>query len=164
MTKVTYIGNQPTKESKHIELIKYYSSNNRVNESAEGFDRCDLVKRNVQDGLDLIICHDIKGSIGAPYLGHWNDGTTSNPDTICTVLGEDVEKPKGKGIEFIFSASSWKDDCKLRRAEHQARDFKNVLVLRYGSGGYYDEFYAWDTNANAGLYYLGHLNDGFVAE
>jgi hypothetical protein len=167
MTKVTFIGNEPTKESKHIELVKYYQSPNHVNEIAEGWKCCDLAVRNVKDGLDLILCYDFNASVGAiSYLGHWNDGTTSNPDTVCTVLGEDVAVKKGKGIEFVKLVNSENSRIDIKEPLMFPRDFTEIQVIRYGKDDCLDIFYAYGqsgcTIRENGLLYLGHLNDGFV--
>lgn len=163
MTKVTYIGNQPTKESKHIELVKYYHSGKQAAEFARQWEICELAKRNFKYGLDLILCSDSNGN-GATYLGHWNDGTTSNPNTICTVLGEDVVKPKGKGIEFVKLVATDKSMTDICGSSKKAKDYENIIVLRFGVKNRFDVFLCYDDieSPNDGLIYLGHLNDGFV--
>ena len=164
MTKVTDIGNQPTKESKHIELVmQYVSGEGVVSPNAGNWNNCQLVKRDVKDGLDMIICFD-KSHVQAVYLGHWNDGTTSNPNTICTVLGEDVVKPNGKGIEFVKLVVTDKSMTDICGSSKKAKDFENIIVLRFGVKNRFDVFLCYDDieSPNDGLIYLGHLNDGFV--
>jgi hypothetical protein len=163
MTKVTFIGQEPTKESKHIELVKYYQSPNYVNEIAEGWKFCDLAARNVKDGLDLILCYDFNNSVGViSYLGHWNDGTTSNPETVCTVLGEDVPVKKGKGIEFVKCLHSSFKTAQLAESALLPNEFKNIEVIRSKADGSYDIFFAYGNERHLGGIYLGYLNDGFV--
>ena len=160
MTKVTFIGQEPTKESKHIELVKYYASGLSANQYAKDFFRCDLVKRNVKNGLDFIMCYDLDEHIGFAFLGHWNDGTTSNKETVCTVLGEDVAVKRGKGIEFVKYVFS--DSAEIKNTETRPSGFKNVEVVKFGQIGCFDIFYAYDDDTTIGGIYLGHLNDGFV--
>jgi hypothetical protein len=160
MTNVTFIGQAPTKESKHIELVRQYLGNDCIN-TPNDWQNVQLIKRNAVDGLDLIFCyHNNKNEM--MYLGHWNDGTTSNKETVCTVLGKDVAVKKGKGIEFVKAITTGKDKPNVFDSQKTPSDFENVLVIRHGCASYYDEFYAYDDNINAGMLYLGHLNDGFV--
>lgn len=162
MTKVTYIGNEPTKESKHIELIRYYHSGKKASESAIQWKFCTLIKRNAKDNLDLILCGD-SNDASIAYLGNWNDGTTSNHSTTCTVLGEDVVKPKGKGIEFVKILHTYfSDEVRIADAQCNPSDFNRIEVLRYGKEKSFDVFYAYLSDVNKGAIYLGHLNDGFV--
>ena len=164
MTKVTFIGNEPTKESKHIELVKYYASGLSANQYAKDFFRCDLVKRNVKNGLDFIMCYDLDEHIGFAFLGHWNDGTTSNEETVCTVLGEDGAVKKGKGIEFVLAIGDYINNPTFGKAIVSPKDFDHVEVICFGRKGQNDLFYAWsnEKGRNDGILYLGHLNDGFV--
>jgi hypothetical protein len=160
MTKVTFIGNAPTKENKHIELVKYYASDAKLSEASDYWLFCELAKQNAKDGMDLIICYDLNSRIGIPYLGHWNDGTTSNKETVCTVLGEDVAVKRGKGIEFVKYVFS--DSAEIKNTETRPSGFKNVEVVKFGQIGCFDIFYAYDDDRTIGGIYLGHLNDGFV--
>jgi hypothetical protein len=158
MTKVTFIGQAPTKESKHIELVKVYPEGT-IRVVAKNWDNCQLIKRNAKNYLDLILCFDHSGN-AAIYLGHWNDGTTSNPETVCTVLGEDVAVKKGKGIEFVKYVFS--DSAEIKNIVTKPSGFKNVEVVKYGERGCFDIFYAYNDDRTIGGIYLGHLNDGFV--
>lgn len=159
MTKVTYIGNKPTKESKHIELVKVYV-NNESSALAEEWENCQLIKRNAKDGLDLILCFDDDG-VDCMHLGHWNDGTTSNTNTICTVLGEDVAVKKGKGIEFVKLVITDTQNI-YDSSSVNPSSFKNIDVIKVNRNGVFDIFYAYDNDRSLGSLYLGHLNDGFV--
>jgi hypothetical protein len=160
MTKVTFIGQAPIKESKHIELVKYYASGLSANQYAKDFFRCDLVKRNVKNGLDFIMCYDLDEHIGFAFLGHWNDGTTSNKETVCSVLGEDVAVKKGKGIEFVKILNDYSG---FTYHNKKPNEYKNVEVI---CTSYSDTigalFFAYDNTRNEGRLYIGHLNDGFV--
>jgi len=160
MTKVTFIGQEPTKESKHIELIQWVNSGHKILSIPSEWAKIKLLKRT-ENGLDIILVSSSNGNEWAA-LGHWNDGTTSNPNTVCTVLGEDVAVKKGKGIEFVKAINTGKDKPNVFDSQKTPSDFENVLVIRHGCASYYDEFYAYDDNINAGMLYLGHLNDGFV--
>jgi hypothetical protein len=166
MSKVTFIGQEPTKESKHIELVKYYASGLAANQYAKDFFRCDLVKRNVKSGLDFIMCYDLDEHIGFAFLGHWNDGTTSNNDTVCTVLGEDVAVKKGKGIEFVKLVSTEENKLSFGNPYRKPNQFKNIEVVRHGKKDCLSIFFCYDyeeySGRQNGLLYLGHLNDGFV--
>jgi hypothetical protein len=166
MTKVKFIGNEPTKESKHIELVKYYASDAKLSEASDYWLFCELAKLNAKDGMDLIICYDLNSRIGIPYLGHWNDGTTSNKETVCTVLGEDVAVKKGKGIEFVKLVNSEIDDLIFVEPSKKPHEFKHIEVIRHGKADCLDLFFAYDylgvTDRQFGFLYLGHLNDGFV--
>lgn len=157
MTKVTFIGNAPTKKSKHIELVKVYV-NNESSALAEEWENCQLIKRNAKDGLDLILCFDDDG-VDCMHLGHWNDGTTSNTDTICTVLGEDVAVKKGKGIEFVKLVTTDLGNNEVSYSSANPKDFEEVKVIRHGIKGKYDIFLAYHDLDSDGLLYLGHLND-----
>lgn len=163
MTKVTFIGNEPTKKSKHIELVRQYLGTDCIN-TANDWHNVQLIKRNAVDGLDLILCFE-DAELDRMYLGHWNDGTTSNTDTICTVLGEDV-KPKGKGIEFVKLVNSEIAEIGLVAPSTLPKDFKHIEVIRHGKADCLDLFFAYDylgvTDRQFGFLYLGHLNDGFV--
>jgi len=164
MTKVTFIGQEPTKESKHIELVKTFTGNFAYNTSSH-WNECQLIKRNAKDGLDLIFCFDNTVRY-VLYLGHWNDGTTSNNETVCTVLGEDVAVKKGKGIEFVKLVNSENSRIDIKEPLMFPRDFTEIQVIRYGKDDCLDIFYAYGqsgcTKRENGLLYLGHLNDGFV--
>jgi hypothetical protein len=158
MTKVTFIGNEPTKESKHIELVRQYLGTDCIN-TADDWHNVQLIKRNAVDGLDLILCyHNNKNEM--MYLGHWNDGTTSNPETVCTVLGEDVAVKKGKGIEFVKYLNS---HCQPTNTNAKPNKFKNVeIICTSYSATAGDLFFAYNDSRSEGVLYLGHLNDGFV--
>ena len=164
MTKVTYIGNQPTKESKHIELVQVYADNSQSEYTSANWEFCQLIKRNVGGNLDLILCYDESTGNDMMFLGNWNDGTTSNKHTICTVLGEDVVKPKGKGIELLKILYTDLTGQEIRNSFDgtNPREFKNVEVVRYGLLDKLDIFYCYDTDRTKGAIFLGHLNDGFV--
>jgi hypothetical protein len=159
MTKVTFIGQEPTKKSKHIELVETFLHSN-VAVSAEDWGNCQLLKRNARKGMDLIFCYDDTGDV--LYLGHWNDGTTSNPDTVCTVLGEDVEVKKGKGIEFVKQLNSKHNNLSFLTANYRLDIYENIEVIRYGKEDCLDLFFAYKDDRNDGFLFLGHLNDGFV--
>jgi len=172
MTKVTFIGQEPTKESKHIQLFKSYIDDNVIiNERFGGhlFGHCELLKRNAKDGLDLISCYDKKVITTHLYLGNWNDGTTSNPETVCTVLGEDVAVKKGSPIEFIKQVNTYEGDAKVTDVPQSPKYYENILVVRYGKEGFLDLFIAYHgditplfTDIKDQQIFLGHLNDGFV--
>jgi len=161
MTKVTFIGQEPTKESKNIELVKYYHSGKKSSEKSIQWKFCTLIKRNAKDGLDLILCGD-SNDASITYLGHWNDGTTSNPETVCTVLGEDVAAKKGKGIEFVKILHTGISNTRLADNGLQPIEFENIEVIRKGTVDAYDIFFAYNSERLLGGLYLGHLNDGFV--
>jgi hypothetical protein len=163
MTKVTFIGQEPTKESKHIELVETYLHSN-VAVSAEDWGNCQLVKRNAHKGMDLIFCYDDTGDV--LYLGNWNDGTTSNPETVCTVLDAN---PKGKPIEFVKQVNTDEADARVTKVPQSPKHYDNILVVRHGKEGFFDLFIAYHgeinplfTNTDEQHIFLGHLNDGFV--
>jgi hypothetical protein len=110
--------------------------------------------------MDLIICYDLNSRIGIPYLGHWNDGTTSNKETVCTVLGENLAVKKGKGIEFVKILNDYSG---FTYHNKKPNEYKNVEVI---CTSYSDTigalFFAYDNTRNEGRLYIGHLNDGFV--
>jgi len=159
MTKVTFIGQEPTKESKHIELVRQYLGTTCINATADVWDNCQLVKHNALDGLDLIYCYHNPES-GQLYFGRWNDGTTERGSTVCTVLGEDVAVKKGKGIEFVKCLNSY---CQPTNTNAKPNDFKNVeIICTSYSATAGDLFFAYNDSRSEGVLYLGHLNDGFV--
>lgn len=159
MTKVTFIGKEPTKESKHIELVRQYLGTDCIN-TANNWHNVQLIKRNAVDGLDLIYCYD-SDELDRMYLGHWNDGTTSNKETVCTVLGEDVAVKKGKGIEFVKLVITDTQNI-YDSSSVNPSSFKNIDVIKVNRNGVFDIFYAYDNDRSLGSLYLGHLNDGFV--
>jgi len=160
MTNVTFIGNKPTKESKHIELVKIYTGIGKPSYPPEKWQKIDLVAKKAKDGLDVIVCHD-NGTAGTAYLGHWNDGTTSNPETVCTVLGEDVAVKKGKGIEFKQYLSP--HSMRFLNSVSHPHEFKNIEVICVNHTEFGESlFFAFNDNRDTGSIYLGHLNDGFV--
>jgi hypothetical protein len=163
MTKVTFIGNAPTKENKHIELVKYYASDAKLSEASDYWLFCELAKQNAKDGMDLIICYDLNSRIGIPYLGHWNDGTTSNKETVCTVLGENLAVKKGKGIEFVkILCGDFTCIDVTPEDGYQPKEYGNVCLLSKGyDGGKLDLIYAYNENENGDVFF-GSWNDGFV--
>jgi hypothetical protein len=161
MTKVTFIGNAPTKDSKHIELVETYLDGKKAACSSDWFN-CQLLKRNARKEMDLIFCFDNSDSASCMYLGHWNDGTTSNKETVCTVLGEDVAVKKGNGIEFVKCLHSSFKTAQLAESALLPNEFKNIEVIRSKADGSYDIFFAYGNERHLGGIYLGYLNDGFV--
>jgi hypothetical protein len=112
--------------------------------------------------MDLIICYDLNSRIGIPYLGHWNDGTTSNKETVCTVLGEDVPVKKGKGIEFVKILYTDVSGQEISKTDTRPNTFENIEIVRIGLNDCLDIFYCYGNDRNKGAILLGHLNDGFV--
>lgn len=83
MTKVTILGqsHEDVKPKKKIELIGVTNGDGHVRYAGDNsWDNIVLVRKNYEDGLDLMLCFDDTFKDGNPFkyralmVGHFNDG------------------------------------------------------------------------------------------
>jgi hypothetical protein len=85
--------------------------------------------------------------------------TTKSMATKCIVLGQPESEKKGKPIEFVkFMCMST-----FVSSNTPPSKYDNIeLICKGYNNQNQDLIYAYDSDRNDGILYLGHWNDGYV--
>lgn len=81
--------------------------------------------------------------------------------TKVTIIGKQDNQSRLKSI--VFSSVLLKD-FQVKDTETKPREYKNIELICVNYSSYRDLMFAYDDDRSEGYLYLGHFNDGIVAE